>query len=120
MPKKRTSNVVAVLAYDGVNTFELGMAATTHWANVEALASRYPSVRVQPDVLYVDDGDVLTSAGRAAGLDLCLHIVRRDHGAEVANNMARRLVIAPHRDALNELFADFVPKRLPSFSSAYL
>lgn len=75
-----------------------GRRATTHWANVEALAAKYPRVRVEPDVLYVDDGDVLTSAGRAAGLDLCLHIVRRDHGAEVANSVARRLVIAPHRD----------------------
>ena len=75
-----------------------GRTATTHWANVEALAQRYPRVRVEPDVLYIDDGDVLTSAGLAAGLDLCLHIVRRDHGAEIANRVARRLVIAPHRD----------------------
>jgi AraC family transcriptional activator FtrA len=75
-----------------------GRRATTHWANAEALAQRYPRIHVDPNVLYVDDGDVLTSAGRAAGLDLCLHIIRRDHGAEVANRVARRFVIAPHRE----------------------
>ena len=75
-----------------------GRRATTHWRYVEALARRYPRVRVAPDVLYVDEGDILTSAGSAAGLDLCLHIVRRDHGASVANAVARRLVIAPHRE----------------------
>jgi AraC family transcriptional regulator, transcriptional activator FtrA len=75
-----------------------GRRATTHWANAEALAQRYPRVHVDPDVLYVDDGDILTSAGRAAGLDLCLHIIRRDLGAEVANRVARRFVIAPHRE----------------------
>jgi len=75
-----------------------GRRATAHWANTEALAQRYPRVYVDPDVLYVDDGDILTSAGRAAGLDLCLHMIRRDHGAEVANRVARRFVIAPHRE----------------------
>jgi AraC family transcriptional regulator, transcriptional activator FtrA len=72
--------------------------AAVHWANAEALAQMYPRVQVDPDVLYVDDGDILTSAGRAAGLDLCLHIIRRDHGAGVANRVARRFVIAPHRE----------------------
>lgn len=71
--------------------------ATTHWAALDAFAKRHPQVRLQPDVLYVDDGDVLTSAGTAAGIDCCLHLVRRHHGAEVANRIARRLVVAPHR-----------------------
>ena len=72
-----------------------GRRATTHWAHAERLAERYPAVTVDPGVLYVDDGDVLTSAGVAAGIDLCLHLVRRDHGAEVANAVARRIVVAP-------------------------
>jgi AraC family transcriptional activator FtrA len=75
-----------------------GRRATTHWAHTEALARRYPRLQVDANVLYVDDGDIMTSAGRAAGLDLCLHIVRSDHGTEIANNVARRLVIAPHRE----------------------
>ncbi|HJD80807.1 helix-turn-helix domain-containing protein [Kitasatospora aureofaciens] len=72
--------------------------ATTHWRYAELLQQRHPRVRVNPDVLYVDNGDVLTSAGSAAGIDLCLHLVRRDHGAKVANSVARRFVVAPHRD----------------------
>jgi AraC family transcriptional regulator, transcriptional activator FtrA len=75
-----------------------GRRATTHWAHTEALARRYPRVQVDANVLYVDDGDIMTAAGRAAGLDLCLHIVRSDHGTEIANHVARRLVIAPHRE----------------------
>ena len=75
-----------------------GRRATTHWAHTEALARRYPRVQVDANVLYVDDGDIMTAAGRAAGLDLCLHIVRSDHGTEIANRVARRLVIAPHRE----------------------
>lgn len=75
-----------------------GKRATTHWRYVERLAARFPRVRVEPDVLYVDEGDVMTSAGSAAGIDLCLHIVRRDHGAAIANQVARRLVVPPHRD----------------------
>ena len=74
-----------------------GGEAATHWRYADALASRHPGVRVNADVLYVDAGRVLTSAGSAAGIDLCLHIVRRDHGAAVANAVARRLVIPPHR-----------------------
>jgi transcriptional regulator GlxA family with amidase domain len=74
-----------------------GRRATTHWMYAGLLAERYPRVTVDPSVLYVDEGDVLTSAGLAAGLDLCLHLVRLDFGAEVANLLARRLVIAPHR-----------------------
>ena len=75
-----------------------GRPAATHWRYASRLADAYPRVRVNPDVLYVDDDDVLTSAGSAAGIDLCLHIVRRDHGSAVANSVARRLVIPPHRD----------------------
>ncbi|MCZ8381537.1 helix-turn-helix domain-containing protein [Mycobacterium sp. CPCC 205372] len=74
-----------------------GRTATTHWIYVDQLARRHPAVDVDPAPLYVDGGDVLTSAGCAAGLDLCLHIVRTDHGARVANDVARRLVISPHR-----------------------
>ncbi len=75
-----------------------GRRATTHWHSTAELARRFPATRVDPDVLYVDEGTVLTSAGVAAGLDLCLHLVRCDHGAAVAAALARRLVIAPHRE----------------------
>jgi AraC family transcriptional activator FtrA len=75
-----------------------GKRVTTHWRYAERLASRFPRVRVEPDVLYVDEGNVLSSAGSAAGIDLCLHIVRRDYGAAVANRVAQRLVVPPHRD----------------------
>jgi AraC family transcriptional activator FtrA len=74
-----------------------GRRATTHWLYADVLAKWHPLVRVEPDVLYVDDGDILTSAGRSAGLDLCLHLVREDHGARVANQLARRMVAPPHR-----------------------
>ena len=74
-----------------------GKRATTHWMDAAALSARFPTVAVDPGVLYIDEGTVLTSAGIAAGIDLCLHIVRKDFGAEVANEVARRLVVAPHR-----------------------
>jgi AraC family transcriptional regulator, transcriptional activator FtrA len=74
-----------------------GRRATTHWAHTEELAARYPQVEVTPDVLYVDNGSVLTSAGKAAAMDLCLHLVRLDHGSAIANTVARRLVAPPHR-----------------------
>ncbi|MFE9388025.1 helix-turn-helix domain-containing protein [Streptomyces sp. NPDC006784] len=74
-----------------------GRRATTHWAHTEALAARHPRVEVDPDVLYVDNGTVLTSAGKAAAMDLCLHLVRLDHGSALANTVARRLVVPPHR-----------------------
>ncbi|RGD60503.1 helix-turn-helix domain-containing protein [Kitasatospora xanthocidica] len=83
-----------------------GREATTHWRYAELLQQRYPAVRVDPDVLYVDNGDVLTSAGSAAGIDLCLHLVRRDHGAKVANAVARRFVVAPHRDGGQAQFVE--------------
>jgi AraC family transcriptional regulator, transcriptional activator FtrA len=75
-----------------------GRRATTHWAHTGELARRHPKVAVDPDVLYVDNGSVLTSAGKAAAMDLCLHLVRLDHGSSVANKIARRLVVPPHRD----------------------
>lgn len=75
-----------------------GRRATTHWADAERLQRLFPRIDVDPDVLFVDDGDILTSAGVAAGIDLCLHMVRRDHGAAVANDVARRTVVPPHRD----------------------
>jgi transcriptional regulator GlxA family with amidase domain len=74
-----------------------GRSATTHWIYADLLQERYPDIDVDPSPLYVDGGSVLTSAGCAAGLDLCLHIVRADHGARIANDVARRLVISPHR-----------------------
>ncbi|WP_100443994.1 helix-turn-helix domain-containing protein [Glycomyces xiaoerkulensis] len=83
-----------------------GRRATTHWAHTSLLRDRYPDVRVDPDVLYIDEGDVLTSAGKAAGLDLCLHLVRKDHGAAVANALARSLVVPPHRPGGQ---AQFIP-----------
>lgn len=75
-----------------------GRRATTHWFSTGRLAEDYPAIEVDPDVLYVDEGQVLTSAGVASGLDLCLHVVRRDYGASVAAEFARRTVVAPHRD----------------------
>ncbi|GKS85070.1 helix-turn-helix domain-containing protein [Acidovorax sp. SUPP1855] len=74
-----------------------GRAATTHWALAQAFAQRYPQVALRPEVLYVEDGTVLTSAGTAAGIDCCLHLLRQQHGAEAANCAARRMVVAPHR-----------------------
>jgi transcriptional regulator GlxA family with amidase domain len=75
-----------------------GRRATTHWAEADQLQRLFPKIEVDPDVLFIDDGDVLTSAGVAAGIDLCLHIVRRDHGTAIANEVARRTVVPPHRD----------------------
>jgi transcriptional regulator GlxA family with amidase domain len=83
-----------------------GRRATTHWQDAPLLAARHPRVTVDPNVLYVDEGQVLTSAGIACGIDLCLHLVRADHGAAVANAVARRMVVAPHRDGTQ---AQFVP-----------
>jgi AraC family transcriptional regulator, transcriptional activator FtrA len=82
-----------------------GRAAATHWMYADELARRYPKVRIDGEVLYVDDGQVLTSAGTAAALDLALHIVRCDHGAEIANQLARRMIVPPHRDGGQAQFA---------------
>ena len=87
-----------------------GRRAATHWRYAELLAARFPAVDVDQRSLYVDAGDVLTSAGTAAGIDLCLHLVRRDHGAAVANKVARRMVVSPHR-AGNQ--AQFVEAPVP-------
>ena len=86
-----------------------GRRATTHWKYVSSLAARYPRILVQPNALYVDEGRVLTSAGSAAGLDMLLHMVRCDFGAKIANQVAQRLVIAPHREGDQ---AQFVPRPL--------
>jgi transcriptional regulator GlxA family with amidase domain len=83
-----------------------GRRATTHWMHAEALAARYPEIDVDPDVLYVDEGDVMTSAGTAAGIDLCLHVVRLDLGAEIANAVARRMVVPPHREGGQAQFVE--------------
>jgi transcriptional regulator GlxA family with amidase domain len=74
-----------------------GRPATTHWGWTEDLRQRYPQITLRPDVLYVDDGDIITSAGVAAGIDCCLHLLRRLHGAELAAHVARRMVVPPHR-----------------------
>ena len=83
-----------------------GRPAATHWRDVDAFHRNFPSVRLDPDVLFVDDGNVLTSAGVAAGIDLLLHLVRRDHGSEVANRVARRNVVAPWRDGGQSQFIE--------------
>jgi transcriptional regulator GlxA family with amidase domain len=83
-----------------------GRRATTHWMHAERLAEQYPDIDVDPSVLYVDEGDILTSAGTAAGIDMCLHVVRKDLGAEVANAVARRMVVPPHRDGGQAQFVD--------------
>ena len=83
-----------------------GRPATTHWVHADAFRELFPHVDLDPDVLFVDDGDVLTSAGVAAGIDLCLHVVRRDHGSEVANRVARRCVVPPWRDGGQSQFIE--------------
>jgi transcriptional regulator GlxA family with amidase domain len=87
-----------------------GRRATTHWSSCERLQRLHPKVEVDPDVLYVADGNVLTSAGVASGIDLCLHMVREDFGAEVANSVARRTVVPPHRDGGQ---AQFIERPVP-------
>ncbi|OQS15710.1 hypothetical protein B0T36_06900 [Nocardia donostiensis] len=86
-----------------------GRRAATHWLHAPTLADRYPRVIVDPDPLYIDHGDVLTSAGKSAGTDLCLHIVRTDYGAHVANQIARRLVAPPHREGHQRQYTDPSP-----------
>ncbi|MGI5461090.1 GlxA family transcriptional regulator [Streptomyces sp. CA-249302] len=83
-----------------------GRPATTHWMYAPTLAKRYPSVHVDPRELFVDDGDILTSAGTAAGIDLCLHIIRTDHGSEAAGALARRLVVPARRTGGQERYLD--------------
>lgn len=80
--------------------------ATTHWRYLEKLHLMYPEIALEPNVLYVDEGDLLTSAGSAAGIDLCLHLIRKDYGAVVTNTVARRLVVSPHREGGQAQFID--------------
>lgn len=105
---------VFVLAAAGVLD---GKTVTTHWRYAAKLQQRYPQVRVQPDALYVDEGQIITSAGSAAGLDMLLHLVRRDYGGAVANRVAQRLVVAPHREGGQ---AQFVPRPIPHDESGRL
>ena len=94
-----------------------GRRATTHWAHADELAARYPKIDVDPNVLYVEDGRIFTSAGTAAGIDLCLHLVRQDLGVDVANAVARRMVVPPHRDGGQ---AQYVDAPLPKCDSETL
>ena len=92
-----------------------GRPATTHWARAEHFQRLFPRVRVDPRVLFVDDGRVLTSAGVAAGIDLCLHVIRNDHGSEIANAAARICVVPPWREGGQ---AQFIERPLPEVASA--
>ena len=94
-----------------------GKAATTHWRYAQALKERHPQITVRANSLYVDEGQLLTSAGSAAGLDMMLHLVRRDHGARVANQVAQRLVVPPHRVGDQ---AQFVARPMPQDEAARL
>ena len=97
-----------VLAHAGLLD---GRRATTHWTSAARLAQQFPAIDVDPKVLYIDEGDILTSAGSAASIDLCLHLVRKDLGADIATTVARLLVVQPHRDGGQ---AQFVDSPLPS------
>jgi AraC family transcriptional regulator, transcriptional activator FtrA len=99
---------VFVLAATGVLA---GKRATTHWKYLDRLTKQYPDITVEPNALYVDEGQVLTSAGSAAGLDMLVHLVRKDFGARIANQVAQRLVIPPHREGGQ---AQFVPRPVAS------
>jgi AraC family transcriptional activator FtrA len=105
---------VFVLAAAGVLD---GRSVTTHWRYAQRLAERYPALRVEPNALYVDEGQVMTSAGSAAGLDMLIHLVRRDHGPKIANMVAQRLVIPPHRDGDQ---AQYVPRPVATDESGRL
>ncbi|GIG56600.1 putative transcription regulator, AraC family protein [Longispora fulva] len=83
-----------------------GRACTTHWRHAGELARRFPEARVDPDVLFVDDGTMVTSAGTASGIDACLHVVRRELGSGVANAIARRMVVAPQREGGQRQFVE--------------
>ena len=106
---RRGGNVMSICS----GAFVLGRAGllddrdcTTHWRHADKLAAMFPAARVDPDVLFVCDGPVLTSAGSAAGLDLCLHVIRTDHGEEIARRVARRMVMPPHRDGGQAQFVE--------------
>ncbi|MEW2373773.1 helix-turn-helix domain-containing protein [Streptomyces sp. NPDC006656] len=95
-----------------------GRRATAHWQWADSFRARFPAVQLETDVLFVDDGDILTAAGSAAALDLGLHVVRRDYGAEVANSVSRRLVFAAHRDGGQRQFVERPLPDLPDESLA--
>ncbi len=92
-----------------------GRPATTHWIHAERFRELYPRIPLDPNVLYVDDDDVLTSAGAAAGMDLCLHLIRRDHGSEIANQVARLCVVPPWRDGGQ---AQYIARPVPDASGS--
>ncbi|WP_433454694.1 GlxA family transcriptional regulator [Streptomyces sp. CA-142005] len=92
-----------------------GRRATTHWQAADLFRRRFPKVDLDPDVLFVDDGHILTSAGAASGVDICLHIVRTDHGSELANSVARRCVVPPFRDGGQ---AQYIEQPVPVSGSA--
>ena len=94
-----------------------GRRATTHWMHAAEFSRRWPGIELDPDVLYTDEGSILTSAGTAAGLDLCLHLVRRDHGARIANILARRMVMPPHREGGQ---AQYIDRGLPDLDAVGL
>lgn len=97
-----------------------GRECTTHWMHAAELAQRFPRARVNPNVLFVCDGPVLTSAGTASGLDLCLHLIRADHGEEVARRVARRMVMPPHRDGGQAQYVDAPIRTRPADTLAPL
>jgi AraC family transcriptional regulator, transcriptional activator FtrA len=94
-----------------------GRRATTHWTECGELARRYPKVTVDPGVLFVDEGDILTSAGSAAGIDLCLHLIRQDYGTEIATQLARQLVVPPQREGGQ---AQYINAPMPELDSSSL
>ncbi len=98
---------VFVLAHAGILD---GITVTTHWKYVDTLKTHFPRIKLNPDVLYVESGNILTSAGSSAGLDMLLHLVRQDYDSKTANQVAQRLVMPPHRDGGQ---AQFVPRPLP-------
>ncbi|MFJ3794437.1 helix-turn-helix domain-containing protein [Kitasatospora sp. NPDC090091] len=91
-----------------------GKEATTHWRHAPLLQERHPEVKVNASVLYVDNGSIITAAGTAAGIDACLHLVRKDHGADIAARVARRMVVAAHREGGQAQFAEHPVGRAPS------
>jgi transcriptional regulator GlxA family with amidase domain len=97
-----------------------GRRCTTHWMHAGELAARYPEADVDPDVLFVCDGPVFTSAGTAAGLDLCLHVIRADHGEEIARKVARRMIMPPHREGGQSQYVDAPIRTRPADTLAPL
>jgi len=95
-----------------------GRRATTHWQVAEQFRRLFPKVDLDPDVLFVDDGDVLTSAGAASGIDVCLHLVRKDHGSEIANRVARRCVVPPWREGGQAQYIEQPVPRTPRDGTA--